>query len=125
MTARPAGEGSGAPDDGVLAPDREPDPQALAALALRELEPLARARMAPAAWDYVASGAWDEVSLADNEASWRALRLLPRVLVDVATVDTSTTLLGAPAAGPWAIAPMAAASFESSDSKSVQSAKSS
>jgi 4-hydroxymandelate oxidase len=64
--------------------------------------------MAPAAWDYVASGAWDEISLAENEAAWRAIRLVPRVLVDVAGVDTSTTRLGAPAAVPWAIAPMAA-----------------
>lgn len=92
----------------VLAPDREPDPRALEVLALRELEPLARARMAPVAWDYLASGAWDEIALADNDAAWRALRFVPRVLVDVAEVDTATTLLGAPAAVPWAIAPMAA-----------------
>jgi 4-hydroxymandelate oxidase len=64
--------------------------------------------MAAVAWDYVASGAWDETSLVDNEASWKALRFVPRVLIDVARVDPSTTLLGAPAAVPWAIAPMAA-----------------
>jgi 4-hydroxymandelate oxidase len=91
----------------LLAPARDPDPRALAALSLAELAPLARERMAPAAWDYVASGAWDEISLAESESAWRAARLRPRVLVDVARVDTSTTLLGAPASVPWAIAPMA------------------
>jgi 4-hydroxymandelate oxidase len=94
--------------DDLLAQARDPDPRALAALRLADLAPLARERMAPAAWDYIASGAWDEISLAENEAAWRAVRLVPRVLVDVAGVDTSTTLLGAPAATPWAIAPMAA-----------------
>jgi 4-hydroxymandelate oxidase len=94
--------------DDLLAQARDPDPRALAALRLADLAPLARERMAPAAWDYIASGAWDELSLAENEAAWRAVRLVPRVLVDVAGVDTSTTLLGAPAATPWAIAPMAA-----------------
>jgi 4-hydroxymandelate oxidase len=91
----------------LLAPARDPDPRALAALSLAELAPLARERMAPAAWDYVASGAWDEISLAESESAWRAARLRPRVLVDVARVDTSATLLGAPASVPWAIAPMA------------------
>ncbi len=91
----------------LLAPAREPDPRALAALSLAELAPLARERMAPAAWDYVSSGAWDEISLAESESAWRAARLRPRVLVDVARVDTSTTLMGAPASVPWAIAPMA------------------
>ncbi len=91
-----------------LAPPRAPDPRALAALSLSELEPVARERMAPAAWDYVAAGAGDGTSVAENDAAWRAARLRPRVLVDVARVDTATTLLGAPAAMPWAIAPMAA-----------------
>lgn len=96
------------PRSRYLAPARPPDPRALAALRLAALEPLARGRMEPAAWEYVASGAWDEISLLENDASWRALRFVPRVLRDVARVETSTTLLGAPAAIPWAIAPMAA-----------------
>ena len=75
--------------------------------ALADFEPLARERMVPADYDYVAGGAWDERSLADNEASWHRYRLRPRVLVDVAAVDPSTTLLGARAAFPVATAPMA------------------
>lgn len=101
----------------LLAPERPPDARALAALRLAELEPLARERMAPAAWEYVASGAWDEISLAENDAAWRAVRLVPRVLVDVAHIETSTTLLGAPAAVPWAIAPMAAQALAHPDAE--------
>lgn len=104
-------------DGALLAPAREPDPRAAAALRLADLAPIARERMAPAAWDYVASGAWDEISLAESEAAWRAVRLVPRVLVDVARVDTSTTLLGAPAAVPWAVAPMAAQALAHPDAE--------
>ena len=92
----------------MLARDHPADPKALAAVTLAEFEALARARMHPAAFDYVAGGASDELSLADNAASWRRYRLLPRVLVDVAGVDAATTLLGRPVAMPLATAPMAA-----------------
>lgn len=91
----------------LLARDLPPDPRATDAVAVVDFEPLARERMHPAAFDYVAGGAWDELSLADNEASWRRYRLRPRVLVDVAAIDPSTTLLGAHAAFPVATAPMA------------------
>ena len=75
---------------------------------LTEFEALARAAMAPAAFDHVASGSWDEISLADNDAAWQRRRFRPRVLVDVADVDTSTTLLGSHSSFPLAIAPTAA-----------------
>jgi 4-hydroxymandelate oxidase len=74
---------------------------------LSEFEALAKAAMEPAAYDYIAGGSWDEISLAENDAAWLRRRLRPRVLVDVSTVDPSTTLLGAPTALPLAIAPMA------------------
>jgi 4-hydroxymandelate oxidase len=74
---------------------------------LADFEPLARAAMDPAAFDYVAGGAWDEITLADNVAAWQRQRLRPRVLVDVTTIDPSTTMLGHPSSLPLAIAPMA------------------
>ena len=77
-------------------------------VSLTELEARARATMDPAAFDYIAGGAWDEQSLVEAEEAWRRRRLRPRVLVDVAQVDPSTTLAGAPSAAPFAIAPMAA-----------------
>ena len=75
---------------------------------LDDFEPIAAERMEPAAFDYVAGGAWDEVSLREAPEAWRRRRLRPRVLVDVAHVDPSTTLLGTRTALPVAIAPMAA-----------------
>ena len=74
---------------------------------LADFEPLARAIIEPAAYDYVAGGAWDEVTLRDNDEAWLRRQFRPRVLVDVASVDPSTTLLGAPTSMPVAIAPMA------------------
>lgn len=74
---------------------------------LREFEAFARLAMEPGAFDYVAGGAWDELTLAENEAAWRRFRIRPRVLVDVSSIDTSTTLLGRPSSMPVAVAPMA------------------
>ena len=71
-----------------------------------DFEPLARAWLDPAAYDYIAGGSWDEVTLAENEAAWLRRRFRPRVLVDVSRVSTATTMAGAPAALPLAIAPM-------------------
>jgi 4-hydroxymandelate oxidase len=75
--------------------------------ALADFEASARRAMDAAAFDYVAGGSWDEVSLAENLAAWRRYRVMPRVLVDVGTVDPATTMLGHPVAMPSAIAPMA------------------
>ena len=74
---------------------------------LADFEGMARLAMEPASYEYIAGGSWDEVTLAENEAAWLRRRFRPRVLVDVSTVDPSTTLLGAPSTFPLAIAPMA------------------
>jgi isopentenyl diphosphate isomerase/L-lactate dehydrogenase-like FMN-dependent dehydrogenase len=74
---------------------------------LRDLEAEAKDQIDEAFYDYIAGGAEDERTLADNEAAWDRYRLRPKVLRDVRTIDTSTTLLGAPVASPVAIAPMA------------------
>ena len=76
-------------------------------VSLADFEPMARLSMEPAAFDYVAGGSWDELTLADNVAAWRRYRLRPRVLVDVGSVDPSTTMLGAAVSMPVAVAPMA------------------
>ena len=74
---------------------------------LPEFEVLARERLDPAAYAYYAGGAWDEHTLRDNADAFARRRLLPRALVDVSTVDPSTTLLGAPVALPVGVAPAA------------------
>jgi isopentenyl diphosphate isomerase/L-lactate dehydrogenase-like FMN-dependent dehydrogenase len=56
---------------------------------------------------YFAGGACDERTLAENIAALARITLRPRVLVDVAAVDTSTTVLGTPVAMPLLVAPVA------------------
>jgi isopentenyl diphosphate isomerase/L-lactate dehydrogenase-like FMN-dependent dehydrogenase len=76
-----------------------------------DLEPLARDRLEPIAYDYLTGGAADELTVADNLAAWRRLRLAPRNLVDVSRLDTSTRLLGHDLAHPILLAPVAAHSL--------------
>ncbi|UTI63467.1 alpha-hydroxy-acid oxidizing protein [Paraconexibacter antarcticus] len=75
---------------------------------LRALHDDARSRLPEAVHDYFAGGAGDEQTLADNEAAWRALWLVPRVLTGVAAADPRITLLGRDLAAPVLLAPVAA-----------------
>ena len=72
---------------------------------LDSLEAQARARLTPGAYAFIAAGAEDEISVRDNIAAWQRLRLRPRVLRDIASIDTTTTVLGAPVATPIMVAP--------------------
>jgi len=56
---------------------------------------------------YYAGGAEGERLLADNVAAWARWRLHPRVLMDVSSVSTATTVLGEPVATPLLVAPTA------------------
>ncbi len=71
-----------------------------------ELELAARSAMDPSAYDYFAGGADDELTLADNLAAWRRIRLRPHVLRDVDEVSAATTVLGTPVAMPVLVPPM-------------------
>lgn len=86
----------------MIAGGRAPAP-----LNLLELESAAASVLDPLARDYYRSGAGDELTLARNRAAFAELELLPRVLVDVSTVDTSTTVLGTALSHPVAVAPTA------------------
>src|ERR687885_507623 len=74
---------------------------------LLELEALAREVMEPGAFDFIAGGAEDEVTLRRNREDFERIVLRPRVLEDVSSVDTSTTVLGAPVSLPVLLAPTA------------------
>ncbi|GHF55685.1 isopentenyl diphosphate isomerase/L-lactate dehydrogenase-like FMN-dependent dehydrogenase [Deinococcus metalli] len=76
-------------------------------LNLREMEAAAAEVLSPAALAYYAGGANDEVTLRANRDGYAALRLRPRMLVDVSAIDTSTTVLGLPLDFPVGIAPCA------------------
>ena len=69
------------------------------------LEDRAREKLTPGAFAFAAGGADDEITLADNIAAWRRLRLRPRMLRDVTAVDTSATVLGQRIAAPLMVAP--------------------
>jgi len=75
--------------------------------ALEDFEPLARERMHPIGYSYVAGGAWAGETVVENVAAWRRFRLVPRVLLDIGSVDLRTTVLGREVAMPLGIAPAA------------------
>ena len=74
---------------------------------LLEYEAIAPQHLSPMALDYYASGAGDEVTLRHNRTEFEALKLRPRMLVDVSQRDLSTEILGEPVSMPILIAPMA------------------
>jgi 4-hydroxymandelate oxidase len=72
---------------------------------VQDYEELARACMDAAVWDTYAQGSGDDVTLRANRTAFEAIRLRPRVLVDVRECDVSTTVLGSPVRLPVLIAP--------------------
>ena len=69
------------------------------------LEEQARVKMPSASFAFCAAGADDEISAVENITTWRDIRLRPRVLNDVETVDTQVTLLGHAVRAPIMVAP--------------------
>ncbi|HUQ49312.1 MAG TPA: alpha-hydroxy acid oxidase [Terriglobales bacterium] len=77
------------------------------ALSLSDFEAVAHKRMPHMAWEYVNSGAADQITLRWNREAFENLRLNPRVLRDVSTVDTKVKLLGHEWPFPVMLAPTA------------------
>ncbi len=75
------------------------------AINIEDLRAMARRRLPRAIFDFFDGGAEDEVTLRDNRLAFERVRLLPRVLVDVAQVDMRTTLFGQATSLPLAIGP--------------------
>jgi 4-hydroxymandelate oxidase len=67
----------------------------------------ARARLDDHAWAYFSGGAADEITLRENRAAWNDIRLMPRVLRELAGGHTRTRLLGRTIAHPIFLAPVA------------------
>jgi (S)-mandelate dehydrogenase len=72
---------------------------------IEDLRLLTKRRLPRAIFDFFDGGAEDEVTLRENRAAFERVRLLPRVLVNVANVDPSVEIFGKKAALPLAIAP--------------------
>src|SRR3954465_2598208 len=74
-------------------------------VSIEDLRQIAKRRLPRAIFDFFDGGAEDEVTLRDNRAAFERIRLLPKVLVNVAKVDMSAELFGQRATLPLAIAP--------------------
>lgn len=72
---------------------------------IEDLRRIAKQRTPKAIFDYVDGAAGDELSLRRSREAFQDIRFLPRVLRDVAQVDTSTTILGQRSALPLICAP--------------------
>jgi (S)-mandelate dehydrogenase len=69
---------------------------------------LAKRRIPRFAFDYLDGGAGNEIGLRRNVEAFDALKLMPRMLVNVDKIDTSTTFFGRQWHMPFATAPIGA-----------------
>ena len=76
-------------------------------LTVADYEALARERLPREHYDYYAGGAGDEVTIGANRRAFDAIALHPRVLVNVARVDTSVRVLDTELPLPVLLAPTA------------------
>ena len=74
---------------------------------VEDFQERARELLPRSVYDYYAGGAGDEWTLRENRAAFERFALIPRVLVDVSTVDVSTTVLGREISLPVLAAPTA------------------
>jgi L-lactate dehydrogenase (cytochrome) len=93
----------------LLAPRRpqlDPTSRRLArAATIEDLRAIARRRTPRAVFDYADGAAEREIGLRRSREAFARVELIPSVLQDVSRIDTSTTILGRPAALPLAFAP--------------------
>lgn len=76
-------------------------------ISVAEVEARAAEVLDDGPWGYYAGGAGGERTLGANVAAWAEHELLPRVLVDVGSVSTATTVLGTEVSLPVLVAPVA------------------
>ncbi len=81
------------------------DRRVAGAASIADLRDAARRVTPRAVFDYVDGAAEGEVSLRRSRAAFERIEFVPRVLRDMSVIDTSTTILGRPAALPLVFAP--------------------
>lgn len=74
---------------------------------IADLRRMAREKLPRMVFDYIDGGADDEVTLARSVSRFQDIELVWDALADVAEIDTSTTIMGAPSASPFFISPTA------------------
>ena len=75
------------------------------AASVADLRRIAKRRLPHGVFDYIDGGAEDERTLRNNSDAFARIEFRPRVLRSVATIDTTTTLLGRPVPFPLVLAP--------------------
>ena len=84
-------------DDDVLTTKKKKKwmkPQLGQMLNVYDFEEVAKHTMTKQGWSYYSSGADDEITLRENHIAFQRIWLRPRVLVNVRTVNMTTSLLG-------------------------------
>lgn len=76
------------------------------ALSIADLRVMAKRRLPRAVFDFIDGGAEDEITLRENRAAFERIRLIPRILNNVAHPDMTTVLGAGLAQAPIVIAPM-------------------
>ena len=76
-------------------------------LTLSDLETAASKMVVGPAWAYVQGGAGEERTIKANREAFQRRTLRPRVLVNVETLDLTTTLLGEKVSAPFYVSPTA------------------
>eukprot|EP00418_Pyrodinium_bahamense_P081022 CAMPEP_0179069000 /NCGR_PEP_ID=MMETSP0796-20121207/30284_1 /TAXON_ID=73915 /ORGANISM="Pyrodinium bahamense, Strain pbaha01" /LENGTH=366 /DNA_ID=CAMNT_0020766057 /DNA_START=87 /DNA_END=1187 /DNA_ORIENTATION=+ len=71
----------------------------------KDFEKAAHGCLSAMTWDYISGGEADTITA--NAVEFAALRIRPRVLVDVSSVDVSTSFLGAPRECPFYLSSVA------------------
>jgi L-lactate dehydrogenase (cytochrome) len=72
---------------------------------IADLRLLARARLPRGIFDYIDGGAEDEITMRRNSDAFRDYEFVPRILRNVADIDTSTSLLGRSLSSPLIFSP--------------------
>src|SRR5215475_3423106 len=70
-----------------------------------DLRRVAKRRIPRPVFDYVDGAADEEIAMAANTAAFRSWRFLPRVLVGVASADTTAPVFGSPLPVPMLLGP--------------------
>ena len=86
--------------------ERDPDARRLKKVAsVEDLRRMAKRRLPSGVFDYIDGGAEDERTLDHNSSDFARLGFKPRILRDVSSIDTSTTIFGTPAGLPIIFSP--------------------
>ncbi|ORY70328.1 glycolate oxidase [Pseudomassariella vexata] len=72
---------------------------------ISDFEKVAQLYLSPSAWAYYSSGSEDEISLQDSRRLFTRISLRPRILRNVETISTSTSILGITSSLPFYISP--------------------